>query len=143
MAPPGSTATAATGDTTFSLSGVTLTGSNTLIARVENADGLASAPFSRAYVLDQVPPTETATIVAMTDDSGVAGDFVTNNGAAGRTVSGTLSAALATDETLQVSFGRRDHLDRRHGQRHRLERDRQRQSCRELDHREPGRRSGR
>ena len=40
----------------------------------------------------------------MTDDSGVAGDFITNNGAAGRTVSGTLSAALAADETLKVSF---------------------------------------
>ena len=40
----------------------------------------------------------------MTDDSGVAGDFITNNGAAGRTVSGTLSAALAAGETLQVSF---------------------------------------
>jgi serralysin len=96
-------ATAAVGATTFSLSGVTLVGSGTLIARVESAGGVASAAFTHTYTLDQVPPAETAAILAMTSDSGVAGDFITNNGAAGRTVSGTLSTALSADETLQVS----------------------------------------
>ncbi len=97
-------ATAAVGATSFSLSGVTLTGSGTLIARVENANGVPSTPFTQAYVLDQTPPVELAAISAMTNDSGVVGDFITNNGAAGRTVSGALSAALPADETVQVSF---------------------------------------
>jgi large repetitive protein len=97
------TATAAVGATTFSVA-VTLTGSSTLIARVESASGIPSAALTQSYVLDQVPPAETVTIVAMTADSLVAGDFITNNGSAGRTVVGTLSASLAADETLQVSF---------------------------------------
>jgi large repetitive protein len=96
-------ATAAAGTMTFSLAGATLAGSNTLVARVENSAGAFSPTFSDAYVLDQVPPSETTSIVAMTDDSGAAGDFITNNGAAGRTVSGTLSTALAADEILNVS----------------------------------------
>jgi hypothetical protein len=54
------TATAAAGATTFSLAGITLTGSNTLIARVENAGGTSSAAFSRPYVLDQVAPATPA-----------------------------------------------------------------------------------
>jgi hypothetical protein len=53
------TATAA--GTGFSLSGVTLTGSNTLIARVENASGVASAALSQAYVLDQTSPAAPST----------------------------------------------------------------------------------
>ena len=40
----------------------------------------------------------------MTADSGVAGDFVTNNGAAGRTVSGTLLGGAGADEKLRVSM---------------------------------------
>ena len=40
-------ATAATGATTFSLAGVTLTGSNTLLARVANSDGVANAACRR------------------------------------------------------------------------------------------------
>ena len=64
------TATAATGATTFSLSGVTLSGSNTLIAQVENADGVASTAFRTPMCLIRVAPSETVAIVAMTDDSG-------------------------------------------------------------------------
>ncbi len=92
----------ATGSDSFSLSAM-LTGSNTLIAKATNAAGLSSAALTQAYVLDLVPPTETATIAAMTDDSAAA-DFVTNNGDAGRTVTGKLSAALASDESLRVSM---------------------------------------
>ncbi len=97
------TAAATVGGTTFSLPGMTLTGSGILLAHVVNAANVASASLAQAYVLDETSPVETATIAAMTDDSGIAGDFVTNDGAAGRTLSGTLSAALGPDETLEVS----------------------------------------
>ena len=96
-------------------------------------------PLTQAYVLDLVPPTETATIVAMTDDSAAA-DFITNNGDAGRTVSGKLSAALASGRKPPRQLRRRHHLDRSDCQRHRLERNRCHQSCRQLDDRGPGRR---
>jgi hypothetical protein len=98
-------ATAAVGGTTFSLSGVALTSSGTpLQARVESAAGVASNALLQAYVLDQTPPSEAVSIVSMAKDSGVPGDFITNDGSADRAVTGTLSTALATDEALQVSF---------------------------------------
>ena len=98
------TAAADAGGMSFSLAAVLLSGSNTLLARVAAATGATGTQFTQAYVLDQVPPAEAVTIVAMTADSLVTGDFITNNGSAGRTVLGTLSASLAADETLQVSF---------------------------------------
>jgi hypothetical protein len=98
-------ATAAVGGTTFSLDGVALTSSGTpLQARVENAAGLASNALLQVYVLDQTPPSEAVSIVSMAKDSGVPGDFITNDGSADRAVAGTLSTALATGEALQVSF---------------------------------------
>ena len=98
-------ATATAGTATFSLPGVTLTASGTLMARVMNSAGRAGgALFTQPYVLDQMPPTDTANIATMTGDSGVAGDFITNNGLAGRTVSGTISSSLPTGTTLQLSF---------------------------------------
>ncbi len=71
-----------------------------------NADITPAANYNPTGILqiDTIPPTETAAIVAMTDDSGVAGDFITNIGLAGRTVSGTISSALLAGETLQASF---------------------------------------
>jgi serralysin len=96
-------ATAATGSTAFQLSGVTLTGSGTLMARVANSQGAPNVALSRSYTLDTTLPIETVNVTAMTADTGIAGDFITSNGAAGRTVSGTLSAALATGESLRVS----------------------------------------
>ena len=97
-------AAATAGTTTFTLAGVTLTASNTLLAQVVSPQNVAGAQFSAAYVLDTTPPTETPKIVAMTNDSNIAGDFITNDGSAGRTVSGTLSAPLAAGDILQVSF---------------------------------------
>jgi hypothetical protein len=47
-------------------------------------------------------PTTTVASMALSSDSGVAGDFVTN--AASQTVSGTLSANLASGERVQVSL---------------------------------------
>ena len=65
------TATAATGAATFSLSGVNLSGSNTLIARVENTAGLASAALTKPYVLDQTPPATPSTpALTATSDNG-------------------------------------------------------------------------
>ncbi|MFC7688862.1 hypothetical protein ACFQY5_03710 [Paeniroseomonas aquatica] len=53
---------------------------------------------------DRTAPTETVRVLGMTRDSGIAGDWITNDGAAGRTVTGSLSIALAADEALQLSF---------------------------------------
>ena len=74
------TATAAAGATTFSLAGVTLAGSNTLIARVENAAGTSGTAFSHAYVLDQATPaTPTIPDMVAASDSGVSNaDNITN-----------------------------------------------------------------
>jgi hypothetical protein len=54
-------ATATTGGTTFTLSGVTLSGSNTLIAKVVNASLAEGGSLSKAYVLDTAVPTATLT----------------------------------------------------------------------------------
>ena len=54
-------ATATTGGTTFTLSGVTLSGSNTLIAKVVNASLAEGGSLSTAYVLDTAVPTATLT----------------------------------------------------------------------------------
>ncbi|MDO9711744.1 DUF4214 domain-containing protein [Paracraurococcus lichenis] len=96
-------ATSTAGSTSFTLAGVTLSGSGALQARVMGSLGSASDVLQQPYVLDQAAPTETVAIAAMTKDSGTAGDFLTNDGSAGRTITGTLSAALSADERLQVS----------------------------------------
>ena len=98
-----SAATAAVGGTSFSLAGVLPAGGGVLQARVESLFGLASATWSQPYVLDTVAPAGTAAFLAMTQDSGTAGDWITNDGTAGRTVSGTLPTPLAADEALQIS----------------------------------------
>jgi serralysin len=66
------TAIAAAGATTFSLSGTILTGSNTLIARVEDITGLPNAALVTAYVLDlSVPTAPPAPDLIAASDSGV------------------------------------------------------------------------
>jgi hypothetical protein len=50
-------ATASTGSSNWSLSGRTLTGSDTLQVRVNDAAGNHGAAFSAAYVLDTTPPS--------------------------------------------------------------------------------------
>jgi serralysin len=71
-----------------------------------NADLTLAANYNPTGILqiDTTAPAETASIVAMTSDSGVAGDFITNIGLAGRTVSGIVSSALPADEIVQASF---------------------------------------
>jgi hypothetical protein len=93
------TATNTIGQNSFSLAGVTLTGSNTLKVQVEDAAGNAGAPTSQAYVLDTVVPTTTISGLHLSQDTGTSPtDFITNTAA--QTITGTLSAALATGESL-------------------------------------------
>ena len=96
-------ATGASGQTSWSLSGVTLTGSNTLKIRVIDGVGNAGPVFSQAYVLDTTAPTNIIATVAFSNDTGSSStDFITKTAA--QTISGTTSANLASDETVQVSL---------------------------------------
>jgi hypothetical protein len=74
------TASAAAGGMTFSLAGVVLAGSNTLIARVANSAGQTSTPLSQAYVLDQVRPGVPAVpdLIAASDSGMSSTDNITN-----------------------------------------------------------------
>ena len=74
------TATAAAGGMAFSLTGVVLTGSNTLLARVGSAAGAFSTPLSQAYVLDQIAPAvPSVPDLTAASDSGVSNtDNITN-----------------------------------------------------------------
>lgn len=84
------TATASVGSSAWSLSGVTLIGSNTLKARVNDAAGNSGAVWSNAYVLDTTAPVvPTVNALAATSTT--------------PTLTGT--ATLAAGETLSVSVG--------------------------------------
>ena len=84
------TATASVGSSAWSLSGVTLTGSDTLKARVSDAAGNSGAVWSNAYVLDTTAPiAPTVNALAATSTT--------------PTLTGT--ATLAAGETLSVSVG--------------------------------------
>ena len=74
-------------------------------AVVENTVTAASGALSSAYIItvDSSAPAQVVTVVAMTKDSGTAGDFVTADGSAGRSVTGSLSAVLGAGEVLEVS----------------------------------------
>ena len=95
------TATASVGSSNWSLSGVTLTGSNTLKARVTNSGGSSTA-LSQAYTLDTTAPTATATVQGMDQDTGPLDyDYITN--VASQMVSGIFTGTLGAGETIQVS----------------------------------------
>ncbi|MFZ6711025.1 Ig-like domain-containing protein, partial [Undibacterium sp. TC9W] len=102
----GSTWTSATttvGQSTWSLSGVTLTGSSTLKVRVSDAAGNSGTAFSRAYVLDTTPPTTTIATASFSADTGTSStDFITKTAA--QTISGTLSANMVAGEIVEVSL---------------------------------------
>lgn len=84
------TATASVGSNVWSLSGVTLTGSNTLKARVSDAAGNSGAVWSSAYVLDTTAPI-VPTVNTLAANS------------TAPTLTGT--ATLTAGETLSVSVG--------------------------------------
>ncbi|MQP68664.1 hypothetical protein GE253_25505, partial [Niveispirillum sp. SYP-B3756] len=98
-------ATTTTGQNTWSLSGQTLTGSNTLQVKVTDTAGNNGTVYSQAYVLDTAAPTTTIATAAFSADTvangGTNSDFITKTAA--QTVSGTLSANLAAGETVYVS----------------------------------------
>lgn len=102
------TATAAAGSTGFSLAGVTLTGSNTLVAEVVNSVGVASAPLTQAYVLDQTPPAAPAEpdLTAGSDTGVSSTDNITNDNTP--TFTGTAepnSTVTLFDGTLAMATG--------------------------------------
>ncbi|QQK64147.1 hypothetical protein F8A90_08445 [Cobetia sp. cqz5-12] len=88
--------------TAVSYADADLTASATVQLKVQDAAGNDGAVASQAVVIDAVAPTTTATIDAISDDSGTAGDFITNDDD-GLTVTATLSAELATGEALLYS----------------------------------------
>ncbi|UTV88126.1 Ig-like domain repeat protein [Cobetia amphilecti] len=88
--------------TAVSYADADLTASATVQLKVQDAAGSDGAVASQAVVIDAVAPTTTATIDAISDDSGTAGDFITNDDD-GLTVTATLSAELATGEALLYS----------------------------------------
>ena len=94
--------TAKISGTTLAWDGVTLPASGTLVVRVLGTDGNAGTAASQAYVLDTQAPLQTVATAALSADSGVDGDFITN--AASQALAGTLSAALGAGEFVEVSL---------------------------------------
>ncbi|MFM7083501.1 MAG: Ig-like domain-containing protein, partial [Hyphomicrobium sp.] len=97
------TATSSVGANTYSLSGVTLTGNNTLHVRVEDAAGNIGTARTQAYILDTTAPTTTVSSVVFSADTGTStSDFITKTAA--QTISGTLSANVVSGEVVKVSL---------------------------------------
>ncbi|WP_354674500.1 Ig-like domain-containing protein [Cupriavidus alkaliphilus] len=97
------TADATTGAWTFTPTTPLIDGPYALTATATDTAGNVSGPTAAFNLtVDTVAPTATATVTALTDDTGTAGDWIT--GDTTPVVSGTLSAALAANETLQVSL---------------------------------------
>ncbi|MDR2187331.1 MAG: Ig-like domain-containing protein, partial [Azonexus sp.] len=78
-------------------------GSYTLQARVIDTAGNTSATASKQLLIDTEGADKTATLTAITDDTGESStDFVTSD--ATLTFSGTLSQAIAAGETVQIAI---------------------------------------
>jgi hypothetical protein len=95
-------ATATTGANTWSLAGQTLTGSGTLKVRVSDDAGNNGTAYAQAYVLDTTAPSISFSGVALSADTGVAGDLITNTAA--QTISATLSGAPAAGDVVYGSL---------------------------------------
>lgn len=95
-------ASASTGASTWSLAGQTLTGSDTLQVRLSDAAGNHGATYRYAYVFDTVAPAITFSNLALSADSGVPGDRITNTAA--QTISATLSAGPGAGDTVSGSL---------------------------------------
>ena len=97
-------ATAAVGQSTWSLAGVSLVANtNTLRVKVTDLAGNDGSIRNQAYTYDINAPTTTLSGLSLTVDSGTPGDFVTNTTA--QTIGGTLNQTLASGEAL---FGSTD-----------------------------------
>lgn len=95
-------ATATVGMNTWSLSGVMLSGSNTMRIKVSDTAGNDGALRVQAYTYDTTAPTTNFSGLAFSNDSGVAGDFITNT--ASQAISATLSGSLAAGDILYGSL---------------------------------------
>ncbi|MGB8170291.1 MAG: Ig-like domain-containing protein, partial [Chthoniobacteraceae bacterium] len=96
-------ANASAGASNFSLSGVTLSGSDTMKVRVTDIAGNANTALSQAYILDTTAPTTTISSIAFSADNGVSStDFITN--IAAQTISGTTSNGVSPLEAVEVSL---------------------------------------
>ncbi|WP_369062260.1 Ig-like domain-containing protein [Caulobacter sp. 73W] len=99
----GSWATAIAAGTGWTLSGVVLTGSDTLQVRVVDAAGNPGEVFSRDYVLDTTAPSSSPQSVQISQDAGVSSsDLITS--IAAQTLTGSLSVPLAAGEFVEVSL---------------------------------------
>jgi hypothetical protein len=94
------------GANTWSLAEQTLTGSGTLKVKVSDAAGNDGAVYSQAYVLDNTAPEISFSGLALSADTGTAGDFITNTAA--QTISATLSAAPAGGDKVYGSLDNGD-----------------------------------
>ncbi|MBA5637430.1 DUF4347 domain-containing protein [Duganella sp. LX20W] len=94
------TASNTIGSTAFSLSGVTLSASNTLKVQVEDAAGNAGPAHTQAYVLDTAAPAAGTLAFTGLTDSGAPGDGITNDNSFGLSLTGNEAGA---DVVLQVS----------------------------------------
>ncbi|MCW5300358.1 DUF4347 domain-containing protein [Herbaspirillum lusitanum] len=86
----------------WSLAGVTLTGSGTLKVRVSDDAGNQGTAYTQSYVLDTTAPTISFSGIALSADSGVAGDLITNTAA--QTITATLSSAPAAGDVVYGSL---------------------------------------
>ncbi|MET3434978.1 hypothetical protein ABIC71_004491 [Herbaspirillum seropedicae] len=83
--------------------GVTLTGSNTLLIKVQDRAGNDGPVATQSYTLDTTAPTITFSNVALSNDSGTSNtDFITN--VAAQTITATLSAAPAASDVVYGSL---------------------------------------
>ncbi|MBA5605977.1 DUF4347 domain-containing protein [Duganella sp. FT3S] len=87
------TASNTVGSNSYSLSGVTLTGSNTLKVQVEDAAGNAGPAHAQAYVLDTAAPAAGTLAFTSLADSGAAGDGITNDNSFGLALTGNEAGA--------------------------------------------------
>ncbi|MYM91641.1 DUF4347 domain-containing protein, partial [Rugamonas sp. FT82W] len=97
------TASATVGQATWSLSGRTLTASNTLKVKVSDTAGNDGSVLSQAYVYDTTAPTITFNSLALSADTGAsASDFITKTAA--QTITATLSTTLAAGDIVYGSL---------------------------------------
>ncbi|MDY0403066.1 Ig-like domain-containing protein, partial [Sulfurovum sp.] len=76
-------------------------GTYTVQARVIDAAGNVGSTDSQSVVVDTVAPTSTVTITAIAEDTGIAGDFITNDNTL--VFSGT-NGSLGNGEKVQISL---------------------------------------
>ena len=96
----------ATGNWSFTPVVALSDGAHSITVTAADKAGNLSVPSDVfGFTVDTVPPTQTATLTSISQDSGSNNaDFLTSNGRGGSLLKGTLSAPLAAHETLQVSL---------------------------------------